>query len=236
MLKARRFFFVVLVFDGEQVVFTNESIESGLGDLVGAEQPLFDAKAIQSQLVITFVVEVRFGGVDGFEQFLGSDFAGLSLVLARAVGHAGDAVVFVAVVPGLNGSPSELARVALLVEKGQGGDLVDPLVPGSALDRVDGSQDSHLQIDRRLLHGVLLTWGIVDRKKRCPTSDHIKKRQLVLSPIFDRIGSAKRDRNSVTIGVDRGRWEARALAPRDAGRHRKRHRPEIPTKPCQRVP
>jgi len=124
------------------------------------------------------------------------------------VGHAGDAVVFVAVVPGLNGSPSELARVALLIEKGHGGDLVDPLVPGSALDRVDGSQDSHLQIDRWLLHGVLLAWGMVDRKKRCPRSDRIKKRQLVLSPIFDEIVSAKRDRNSVTIGVDRGRWQA----------------------------
>ena len=27
-----------------------------------------------------------------------------------------------------------------------GGDFVDPLVPGATLDRVDGSQDAHLQI------------------------------------------------------------------------------------------
>ena len=57
------------------------------------------------------------------------------LSLARLVGHAGDAVVFVAVVPGLDGAPGELARVALLVEEGHGGDVVDAFVAGAARRR-----------------------------------------------------------------------------------------------------
>ena len=99
-------------------------------------------------------MEVGLGGVDGFEEFLGRDLAGLALVLAWLVGHAGDAVVFVAVEPGLDGAPGELAWVALLVEEGHGGDVVDAFVAGSSRDGVDGAEDAHLQVDRRLLHGV----------------------------------------------------------------------------------
>ena len=50
-------------------------------------------------------------------------------------------------------------RVALLVEEGHGGDVVDAFVAGSSLGGVDGAEDAHLQIDRRLLHGVLLVGG-----------------------------------------------------------------------------
>jgi hypothetical protein len=103
-------------------------------------------------LVRSLVVEVRPGGAQGFEQFLGSDLADLTLIFACVVGHAGDAVVFVAVVPGLDGAPGELARVALLVEEGHGGDVVDAFVAGSPQGGVDGAQDAHLQIDGRLLH------------------------------------------------------------------------------------
>ena len=74
------------------------------------------------------------------------------LSLRELVGHAGDAVVFVAVVPGLDGAPGELAWVAFLVEEGHGGDVVDAFVPGSPVDGVEGAEDAHLQIDRRLLH------------------------------------------------------------------------------------
>jgi hypothetical protein len=146
------FLMVVVVVVGQQVVLANEAVKGGLGDAVGEQQTLFDAEAIEGAFVGALVVEVRLGGVDGFEQFLGGDLAGLALVLAGAVGHAGDAVVFVAVVPGLDGAPGELARVAFLVEEGHGGDVVDAFVPGSPLDGVDGAQDAHLQIDRRLLH------------------------------------------------------------------------------------
>ena len=124
-------FFVVVVVGGEQVVVANEAVEGGLGDAVWLQQALLDAEAIQGAFVGALVVEVGPGGVEGFEQFLGSDLAGLALVLAGLVGHAGDAVVFVAVEPGLDGAPGELARVALLVEEGHGGDVVDAFVAGS---------------------------------------------------------------------------------------------------------
>ena len=101
----------------------------------GCEQALLDAEAIEGALVGALVVEVGLGGVEGFEEFLGRDLAGLALVLAGLVGHAGDAVVFVAVEPGLDGAPGELAWVALLVEEGHGGDVVDAFVAGSSRRR-----------------------------------------------------------------------------------------------------
>ena len=115
-------------------------------------RPLFDAEAVDGPLVGARVVEVGPGGVDRFEQFLGRGLASLALVFARLMGHAGDAVVFVAVEPGLDGAPGELARVAFLVVEGHGGDVVDTLLPGSPVDRVEGAQHAHLQIDRRQLH------------------------------------------------------------------------------------
>ena len=151
MLKARRFL-LSSSSGGEQVVLADEAVEGGLGDAVGLQQALFDAEAIEGAFVGAVVVEVGLGGVDGFEEFLGRDLAGLALVLAGVVGHAGDAVVFVAVEPGLDGAPGELAWVAFLVEEGHGGDVVDAFVAGSSVDGVDGAEDAHLQIDRRLLH------------------------------------------------------------------------------------
>ena len=148
-------FLVVVVVGSEQVVLADEAVEGGLGDAVGVQQALLDAEAIEGALVGALVVEVGPGGVEGFEEFLGRDLAGLALVLAGLVGHAGDAVVFVAVEPGLDGAPGELAWVALLVEEGHGGDVVDAFVAGSSRDGVDGAEDAHLQIDRRLLHEVL---------------------------------------------------------------------------------
>ena len=145
-------FLVVLVLGSKQVVLANEAVEGGLGDAVGLEQALLDAEAIEGQLVGALVVEVGPGGIEGFEQFLGSGLADVPLVLAWLVGHAGDAVVLVAVEPGLDGAPGELAWVAFLVEEGHGGDVLDAFVPGSALDGIDGAQDAHFQIDRRLLH------------------------------------------------------------------------------------
>ena len=48
----------------------------------------------------------------------------------RACGYAGDAVVLVAVEPGLDGAPGELAGLPCLVEEGHGGDLVHAFVAG----------------------------------------------------------------------------------------------------------
>ena len=143
---------MVVVGGSQQVVLADEAVEGGLGDAVGLQQALLDAEAIEGPLVGAAAVEVGSGGVEGFEQFLGSDLADLALVAAWPVGHAGDAVVFVAVEPGLDGAPGELAWVALLVEEGHGGDVVNAFVAGSPLDGVDGAEDAHFQIDRGLLH------------------------------------------------------------------------------------
>jgi hypothetical protein len=77
---------VVVVAGGQQVVLANEAVEGGRGDAVGVEQALFDAEAIEGMFVGELAVEVGFGGVDGFEQFLGGDLAEVSLVLAGVGG------------------------------------------------------------------------------------------------------------------------------------------------------
>lgn len=61
-------------------------------------------------------------------------------------------MVLVAVEPGLDGTPGELATIPFLVEEGHGGNVVDTLVPGASWGGVDGPEHTHLQIDRRLLH------------------------------------------------------------------------------------
>ncbi len=145
-------FLVVVVVWSEQFVLANEAVEGGLRDAVGLQQAIRDAEAIDGSLVGTLVVEMGLGGVDGFEEFFGRDLASVAFVFARLMGHAGDAVVFIAVVPGLDGAPGELAWVALLVEEGHGGDVVDAFVAVFSLHGVDVAEDAHLQIDRRLLH------------------------------------------------------------------------------------
>src|SRR5205807_6866046 len=111
--------------------------------------------------------------------------ADLALVLAWPVGHAGDAVVFVAVEPGLDGASGELARVALLVEEDHGGDVVDAFLAGATEDGVDGAQDAHLQIDRRLLHESSPCWrqvpgGPCRTKEDWSKADRIPRGQLAL--------------------------------------------------------
>ena len=141
-------FLVVVVVGGEQVVLADEAVEGGLGDAVGLQQALFDAEAIEGAFVGVVVVEVGLGGVDGFEEFLGGDLAGLALVLAGVVGHAGDAVVFVAVVPGLDGAPGELAWVVLPRRGRSWRRRCGRVRGGFCLGGVDGAQDAHLQIRR----------------------------------------------------------------------------------------
>ena len=46
----------------------------------------------------------------------------------------------------------------------RGGDVVDAFVAGSPCDGVDGAEDAHLQIDRRLLHGGLRVGGLCRAK------------------------------------------------------------------------
>jgi hypothetical protein len=167
-------------------------------------------EAIQGAFVGALAVEVGPGGAESFEEFLGSDLACLALVLASAAGHAGDAVVFVAVEPGLNGAPGEAARVALLVEESHGGDAVDAFVACSPEGSVDGAQDAHLQINRRQFHEVSCarfgSWcGSWRTKVDWSKSASAQQRQDALLPGcmgFAATGGARCAGNWVTIGRD----------------------------------
>ena len=111
-------------------------------------------------------------------------------------------MVFVAVVPGLDGAPGELAWVAFLVEEGHGGDVVDAFVAGSPVDGVDGAEDAHLQIDRRLLHeGSPGVWRAGRRSIEAKARGG-QRRQLALSAIcadFALAAAARCADNSVTM-------------------------------------
>lgn len=55
--------------------------------------------------------------------------------------------------PGLDGSPRELVRLSLLVGERHGRDVVDSFVTRFALGDIDRSENFHLDVDRRTLHG-----------------------------------------------------------------------------------
>jgi hypothetical protein len=100
---------VIVAGGSEQLVFTQEAVEGGLGEAARIEQSFLDAEPVQRHLVVLLALEVGLGGMKGFEQFFGRDLAGLAFVFAWLWRHAGDAVVLVAVEPGLDGAPGELA-------------------------------------------------------------------------------------------------------------------------------
>jgi hypothetical protein len=55
-------------------------------------------------------------------------------------------------VPGLDGAPGELARVAILIGEGHLADDLDPGLDGAAFGHVDGAQHPHFQIHSGIAH------------------------------------------------------------------------------------
>lgn len=98
-------------------------------------------------------MKVGQGRVDRFEDFFGCDLARLALVGTRGSVHAGDAVVLVAVVPGLNRPPSEAVLVSLFVQKRHLGDVLNSLVPCFTGCDLNRSEDFHFDVDRWPFHG-----------------------------------------------------------------------------------
>lgn len=141
----------VLVF-GEKFVFADEAIEGGLCNLIGPEESLFNAESVDGHFVMGRVMKVGFGGIDGFEKFFGCDFSRVAFVFACLCSDPGDAVIFVTVEPGLDGSPGELPWVSLFVEECHGGNIANTFVSSSSVNGVDGAEDAHLEIDGRLFH------------------------------------------------------------------------------------
>ena len=150
----------------QQIVLAHETEKSRLCDPAFLEQALLDAEAVDGHLVDTLLLmEVRQCRIDGLQQFLRGDLSGQALVPAGLACHAGDAVIFVAVVPGLYGAPGERTEVALVVGKGHFGDLANALVPCFTFRRVNGAQHPHFQVRRGVFHGGLLP-GISAPDKR----------------------------------------------------------------------
>lgn len=155
----------------EQLVLFDHSAERIACDLICLQQAFFDAESVDgglvggpsvlSAFVRFFLAKVRQRLVDGFEDFLGSCFARFSFVSTWRSVHSSNAVIFVTVVPGLNGPPSESILVPLLVEEGHLGNAADPLVARFAWRDIDRTEDFHFEIDRRILHchSSLLLWA-----------------------------------------------------------------------------
>ncbi|MAD80197.1 MAG: hypothetical protein CMJ50_05035 [Planctomycetaceae bacterium] len=141
----------------EQLVFSDESAEGCERDLVGSQESFFDTEAIDGGLVVSLLMEVRQGTVDRFEHFLGRHFASLPFVGSRVAVHRGDTVVLVAVVPSLDGPPSETVLLALFIEKRHLRDVLDSLVTGFTFDDFNRAEHLHLYVDRWSLHGSLLS-------------------------------------------------------------------------------
>jgi hypothetical protein len=78
--------------------------------------------------------------LDGLQQDFGLDLAGLALVATGLVFHDGEAVLFVAAVPGLDGAPGELAGETFLIGEGHLANGFDAGNDGVAGSHVDGTQ------------------------------------------------------------------------------------------------
>lgn len=122
------------------------------------QDTLFDAQPVEQGAGRRLAVGFGQDRADRFEQFLGLDLAGLGLVGARNVFECGDAVLFVAPKPGLDGAPGKLPGVALLVSERHGADGLDPRANRIARGHVDCAQHAHFQIGGWIFHAPA-RWG-----------------------------------------------------------------------------
>ena len=97
-------------------------------------------------------MKVRERGIDRFEGFFGADLSRASFVGSRLVLHRGDAVVLVAVVPRLDGSPGELVRLSFFISKRHRRDVLDSFVTRFPRCDIDRSEDFDFDVDRWPFH------------------------------------------------------------------------------------
>lgn len=91
-------------------------------------------------------------GLDGFQDVLGFDLAGLALVRAGLVLHDGDAVFAVAAQPGGDSAPGELAWQTFLVGEDHLADGLNTFLLGVALGHVHGPEHAHFEINGGISH------------------------------------------------------------------------------------
>lgn len=130
----------------------DEATEGVWSDLRSGEDRLLNAEAIKEGKSWGFAVGQRSDLTNGVDEFLRGDLATLAFIGSALVLHDGDAVLLEARVPGLDGAPGKLARVAILVGEGHGADRFDPGLDGIAEGHVDGTKDAHFEIGCGVSH------------------------------------------------------------------------------------
>jgi len=155
--KSQALFVVGLCLGLEHVELLDDAGEGARGHLPTSQQPLFDTKPIEDG---TFGRAAELGqeGVNGLLNHFQRDLADFAFVGTRFVFHDGDPVLLVAGVPRLDGTPGELAGMALLIGKGLVADGLDAGLDGMALGHVDGAQHAHFQIRSWISHLCLVAF------------------------------------------------------------------------------
>ena len=130
----------------------DEATEGVRSDLRSGEDRLLNAEAIKEGKSRGFAVGQRSDLTNGVDEFLWGDLATLAFIGSALVLHDGDTVLLEAGVPGLDGAPGELARVAILVGEGHLADGLDSGLDGVADGHVDGTEDAHFEIGSGVSH------------------------------------------------------------------------------------
>ena len=99
----------------EYFVFVDQPAECRAGDLIRVQQAFLDTEAVDGCFIGRFGAKVGQRRVDRFEDLFRSHFAAAPFVGARLVLHRGDAVIFIAIMPRLNGPPRELISSGCVV-------------------------------------------------------------------------------------------------------------------------
>jgi hypothetical protein len=108
----------------EQLVRFDHAPEGVRGDALALEYASLDAGAVNGGHVLR-AAEATAHLLDGLEHLLGRHLARLALVRAGPGLHGRDAVLLVARVPGLDGTPGELEALAVFVGEHLLTDMVD---------------------------------------------------------------------------------------------------------------
>jgi len=136
----------------EHFILVDQAVEGGAGNLGAGQQALLDAQAIEQRAFGSAAMDFGQHGINGFLNDLRANLTGLALVGTGFVFHDGNAVLAVAAQPGGDGTPSELARLAILVGEGHLADGLDPLSLRIALGHVHGSEHAHFQVNGGISH------------------------------------------------------------------------------------
>ena len=130
-----------------------DNAPEGVGrDLRAGQQPGFDAEPVEQSQRRGFAVDFGLHLLDGVQHVLQGHLADFALVGTRLGFHDGDAVLFVAGIPGLDGAPGELAGTAFLIGERHLADGPDAGLDTASLGHVNGPEHPHFQVGSGIAH------------------------------------------------------------------------------------